>query len=74
MTDYFCQVADASGLPRPPQIPLAEADGQVSPGMLSYLKESRRLSNQLLLDELGVHLRYPDLAQGLAGCFGGGTV
>ena len=70
MTDYFCQVADAAGLPRPPQIPLAEADGQISAGMLSYLKESRRLSNQRLLDELGVRLRYPDLARGLAPCFG----
>ncbi|MCF8002948.1 MAG: SDR family oxidoreductase [Chromatiaceae bacterium] len=74
MTDYFCQVADAAGLPRPPQIPLAEADGQVSAGMLSYLKESRRLSNQRLLDELGVRLRYPDLAQGLAPCFQGEAV
>ncbi|MEA3639365.1 MAG: SDR family oxidoreductase [Lamprobacter sp.] len=69
MTDYFCQVADAAGLPRPPQIPLAEADGQVSAGMLSYFKESRRLSNQRLLDELKISLRYPDLAQGLAPCF-----
>lgn len=70
MTDYFCQVADAAGLPRPPQIPLNEADGQVSAGMLSYLKESRRLSNQRLVDELGIQLRYPDLAEGLAPCFG----
>lgn len=69
MTDYFCQVADAAGLPRPPQIPLAEADGQISAGMLSYLKESRRLSNRRLLDELGVSLRFPDLATGLAPCF-----
>ncbi|MBK5929288.1 SDR family oxidoreductase [Halochromatium salexigens] len=69
MTDYFCQVADAAGLPRPPQIPLAEADGQLSAGMLSYLKESRRLSNRRLLDELGVSLRFPDLATGLAPCF-----
>lgn len=74
MTDYFCQVADAAGLPRPPQIPLGEADGQVSAGMLSYLKESRRLSNQRLLDELGVSLHYPDLAQGLAPCFRRGAV
>lgn len=69
MTDYFCQVADAAGLPRPPQIPLAEAEGQISAGMLSYLKESRRLSNRRLLDELRVSLRFPDLATGLAHCF-----
>ena len=71
MTDYFCQVADAAGLPQPPQIPLAAADGQVSAGMLSYLKESRRLSNQRLLDELEISLRYPTLTQGLAPCFNG---
>ncbi len=69
MTNYFCQVADAAGLPHPPQIPLAEAEGQISAGMLSYLKESRRLSNQRLLDELGIRLRYPELTQGLAPCF-----
>jgi nucleoside-diphosphate-sugar epimerase len=72
MTDYFCQIADAAGLPRPPQIALADAEGQVSAGMLSYLKESRRLSNRRLLDELGIRLRYPDLGQGLAPCFGSG--
>jgi hypothetical protein len=33
--------------------------------MLSYLGESRRLSNRKLIDELGVKLRYPTLAQGL---------
>lgn len=71
MTDYFCQVADAAGLPRPPQIPLAEADGRVSAGMLSYLKESRRLSNRRMVDELGLRLRYPTLEEGLAHCFEG---
>jgi nucleoside-diphosphate-sugar epimerase len=69
MTDYFCRVADAAGLPRPPQIPLADAPGQVSAGMLSYLRESRRLSNRRMCDELGVRLRYPTLADGLDACF-----
>jgi nucleoside-diphosphate-sugar epimerase len=72
MTDYFLRIADAAGLEPPPQIPLAEAPGKVSAGMLSYLRESRRLSNRKLLDELGVRLRYPTLADGLAACFGGG--
>lgn len=67
MTQYFCQVADAVGLPRPPQIPLADAADRLSPGMLSYLRESRRLSNRKLLDELGVVLRYPTLEEGLKG-------
>jgi nucleoside-diphosphate-sugar epimerase len=69
MTDYFLRVAAAAGLPPPPQIPLAVAPGKVSAGMLSYLRESRRLSNRKLLDELGVTLRYPTLAEGLADCF-----
>ncbi|TVQ87174.1 MAG: SDR family oxidoreductase [Chromatiaceae bacterium] len=69
MTDYFFQVADAAGLPRPPTIPLESAAGQVSAGMLSYLQESRRLSNRRLVEELGVKLRYPTLADGLADCF-----
>lgn len=68
MTDYFLAVADAAGLPRPPMIPMAEAAGQVSAAMLSYLAESRRLSNRKLRDELGVELRYPSLAQGLPAC------
>jgi len=66
MTDYFFQIADRVGLPRPPQIPLANADGQLSPGMLSYMRESRRLSNRRMCDELGLTLRYPTLASGLA--------
>jgi nucleoside-diphosphate-sugar epimerase len=66
MTDYFQRVADAAGLPRPEEIPLAEAPGKVSPGMLSYLAESRRLDNRRMLAELRVTLRYPELAAGLA--------
>jgi len=69
MSDYFCRVAEAAGLPPPPQIALAEAPGQVSAGMLSYLAESRRLSNRRMLSELGIELRYPELSAGLAGCF-----
>ncbi len=70
MTDYFLSIATAAGLTPPPQIPLADAPGKVSAGMLSYLRESRRLSNRKLLAELGVTLRYPTLAEGLADCFG----
>jgi nucleoside-diphosphate-sugar epimerase len=72
MTDYFLRVAEAAGLAPPPQIPLSQAPGQVSAGMLSYLRESRRLSNRKLVEELGVQLRYPTLGDGLRGCFSGG--
>lgn len=69
MTDYFYRVADLAGLPRPPAISLAEAAGRLSPGMLSYMQESRRLSNRKLREDLGVELRYPTLDQGLPTCF-----
>lgn len=69
MTDYFDRIADLAGLRRPPKISLEQAKGQLSPGMLSYLQESRRLRNQKMLDELGIELKFPDLASGLASCF-----
>ena len=69
MTDYFFQVAAAAGLPRPPVVPLAEAEGRLSDGMLSYMRESRRLSNRRLVENLGVELRYPNVTQGLRSCF-----
>jgi nucleoside-diphosphate-sugar epimerase len=68
MTDYFNQVADAVGLPRPPQITMAEARAQLSEGMQSYLAESKRLDNRRMREELGVEPKYPDLARGLAAC------
>jgi len=69
MADYFNQVADKAGLTRPPIIELNEAEEQLSVGMLSYLAESRRLSNKKLINELKVKLLYPNLKAGLAACF-----
>ncbi len=68
MTDYLLAVADRAGLPHPPEISLAQARQQLSPAMLSYLTESRRLDIRRLQKDLGVVLRYPDLATGLAAC------
>ncbi|WP_005224741.1 SDR family oxidoreductase [Marichromatium purpuratum] len=65
MTEYFRAVAAAAGLARAPELPLAEAMGQLSAGMRSYMAESRRLSNRKLCESLGVELRYPDLEAGL---------
>jgi len=69
MTDYFFRVADAAGLPRPPEVSREEAQRVLSPGMLSFLNDSRRMDNTRLLKELGVTLRYPDLETGLETCF-----
>ncbi|MBE0509811.1 MAG: SDR family oxidoreductase [Chromatiales bacterium] len=65
MTEYFLAVAQALGLPPPPQLSLAEARQQLSPAMLSYLGESRRMDSRKVLRELAYQLRYPDLASGL---------
>ena len=69
MTDYFFRVAAAAGLPRPPVVTREKAQHVLSEGMLSFLQDSRRMSNQKLLRDLGVTLQYPDLDSGLRSCF-----
>lgn len=65
MSRYFKDIARVYGLPMPPEVNLEEAQKVMSAGMLSYLKESRRLYNRKLVEGLGVVLRYPDLEFGL---------
>ena len=59
MAAYFDAVADAYGLARPPRLPRAELAAQVSPMLLSFMSESRRMANGRIKGELGVRLRYP---------------
>ncbi len=61
MGDYFDTVADACALPRPPRLPMTELVHQVSPMMLSFMNESRRLHNDRMKRELRLRLRYPDV-------------
>jgi len=68
MSQYFKDVAKACGLPVPPEISREEAEKQMSAGMLSYLRESRRIDNTRLVSELGVNLIYPSLEVGLKKC------
>jgi hypothetical protein len=65
MTAYFNAVADALGLPRQPQVDLAEAQRVMPPLLFTYFVESRVLDNRRMLAELGITLRYPILADGL---------
>ncbi|TFW06896.1 NAD-dependent epimerase/dehydratase family protein, partial [Oxalobacteraceae bacterium OM1] len=65
MAAYFDAVADAMALPRPPRLPRAELAQAVSPMLLSFMSESRRLSNRRLKEELGVRLRYPTVNDAL---------
>lgn len=66
MAEYFDTVADAFGLQRPPRLPRAALEKVVSPVLLSFMSESRRLRNDRLKRELGLRLRYPDLRAALA--------
>lgn len=65
MGDYFDLAADLCGLPRPPRISRAEAQERLSPMLLSFMSESRRLDNQRLKRELRLALRYPTVKDGL---------
>lgn len=66
MTDYLYRLADAAGRPRPPCVPLARAGDHLSPEMLAFVRESRRLDVGRMQRELGVRLRFPTLDEGLA--------
>jgi nucleoside-diphosphate-sugar epimerase len=66
MAEYFDAVAQATGLPLPPRLPREQLQQVVSPMLLSFMSESRRLANHRIKEELGVRLRYPTVAAGLA--------
>ena len=59
MAEYFDQVADATGLPRPPRMPRAALKASVSPMLYSFMSESRRIENTRMKRELRLRLRYP---------------
>ena len=65
MGDYFDLAADLCGLPRPRRIGLEQARAELPPMQLSFMGESRRLSNARLKRELRLRLRYPTVSQGL---------
>ena len=65
MGDYFDLVADRFDLPRPPRISRSDAEIQLSPVQLSFMRESRRLANRRIKTELRASLRYPSVADGI---------
>lgn len=65
-TTVFLQAtAQLAGLPPPELVSLAEAPGRISPGMLAYLVESRRVDTRRMREELGVTPRYETVAAGV---------
>jgi nucleoside-diphosphate-sugar epimerase len=65
MGEYFDLAADLCGLPRPARITRAQAAERLSPMLLSFMSESRRLDNRRLKRELRLRLRYPTVVDGL---------
>lgn len=65
MTQYFFDIADIAGWPRPPTISLHEARKVFSPQLLTFLDESRRLDITKLLQVRGIDLKYSDSREGI---------
>ncbi len=63
---YLDRVAAHSGLPAPPRAPWDELRRAAGPARMSFMSESRRLSNLRMKRELRLRLRYPDVEAGLA--------
>jgi nucleoside-diphosphate-sugar epimerase len=70
MSQFFNTAADLLGVPRPPQVTMTEARRVMTPMMLSYLTETRRMDNRRMRERLGVTLRYPELESGLKNVVG----
>jgi len=65
MTTYLQRLAELANLAPPPQVPLDAAQLACTAEYLSYLDESRRISNERMRTELGVQLKYADLDAGI---------
>ena len=66
MGDYFDLVAGAFGLAPPPRLPRAEIAAAVSPALLSFMRESRRLDNSRLKRELRYRFQFPTVRDGVS--------
>jgi nucleoside-diphosphate-sugar epimerase len=64
-TEYLQQVAVAAGLPPPTLVSRAEAAARVSPGLMAFLAESRRIDTRRMREELRVQLAYPTMYEGI---------
>ncbi len=61
--DYACQLL---GRPSPPMVDFENAD--LAPITRSFYLDNRRVKNDKIKSELGVHLKYPNYRAGLEGC------
>ncbi|MDE2441071.1 MAG: NAD(P)H-binding protein [Betaproteobacteria bacterium] len=66
MGDYFDRVAEAFALPKAPRLSRVEAEQVLSPIQMSFMRESRRISNWRLKNELKLCLTFPSVDDGIA--------
>ncbi len=59
MGEYFDAVAEAFGLPKPPRRSRLEIAREISPMLMSFMNESRRIGHRRMIEELRLRLRYP---------------
>jgi nucleoside-diphosphate-sugar epimerase len=67
MGDYMDCVAEMWGLAKPPRISREQANLQLSPMVMSFLNESRRIRADRMTQELRLRLKYPTVMDGLQG-------
>ena len=64
MADFTTRVAGLAGLPAPPRVTWAEAQRVLSPRLLAFLRESRRVETRRAL-ELGWTPQYGNPGEGI---------
>ena len=73
MGDWYDKLADAFALPRPPRLPRRQMATHLSPVVLSFMNESRRIDNARMKMELKLRLRYPTVDDGIAAALAAGA-
>ena len=74
MAEYFDQVADAFGYARAPRLSRTAAAAQLSPMQMSFMRESRRIANRRIKQELKLRLAFPSVSDGIADAVKGRAV
>jgi nucleoside-diphosphate-sugar epimerase len=64
-TEFLDRVAHLADLPAPPRVSMDEAQLTFSPERLSFINESRRVSNERMRKHLGLKLRYGNIDDGI---------
>ena len=65
ISEYLQEAAKTLKLKPLPEISMSEGKTILSSGMLSYLNESRKISNEKIITALNINLRYPNFREGI---------